>query len=65
MKLRQLVKDLVDHDMDAEIYVHAASGTKFLEIEKLDQCLERALGDTEGSRVVLRCYALEPIAECP
>lgn len=61
MKLRDLIKELVNHDMDSDVTVHAANGTRLLNIEGIDDHSERIEGDTDEPRLTLMCFK----SECP
>lgn len=63
MKLRDLIKELVNHDMDSDVTVHAANGTVLLRIESIHDHKERTLGDSNEPRLTLVCYkSQEPAA---
>lgn len=59
MKLRDLIKELVNHDMDSDVTVLAANGTHALNIEYIHDHKERTEGDTDEPRLTLMCFKSE------
>lgn len=59
MKLRDLIKELVNHDMDSDVTVLAANGTHALNIECIHDNKERPVGDTDEPRLTLICFRSE------
>jgi len=56
MKLRDLIKELVNYDMESDVTIHAANGTVPLKIERFHDHQERTEGDTDEPRLTLVCY---------
>ena len=56
MKLRDLIKQLMNYDMDSIVTIHAANGTVPLNIERFNDHIERADGDTDEPRLTLACF---------
>ena len=56
MKLRDLIKHLINYDMDSIVTIHAANGTVPLNIERFDNHRERAVDDTDEPRLTLACF---------
>jgi hypothetical protein len=56
MKLRELIEKLNHYDMDSDVTVHAANGTKSLKIKSFNLHTEREMGDTTEPRLTLICY---------
>ena len=56
MKLRDLIKQLMNYDMDSIVTIHAANGTVPLNIERFDDHIERADGDTDEPRLTFVCF---------
>ena len=64
MKLRDLIKELVNYDMDSDVNIHAANGTIPLKIEGFHDHQERTAGDTDEPRLTLVCYeSQDPLCE--
>jgi hypothetical protein len=56
MKLRELIEKLNEYNMDSDVTVHVANGTKSLEIKSFNPHTEREMGDTTEPRLTLICY---------
>lgn len=62
MKLRDLIKELVNYDMDSDVTIHAENGTQLLDIEGFHDHKERTVGDSEEPRLTLVCFkSQEPV----
>ena len=59
MKLRNLIKELINYDMESDVTVLAANGTHVLDIACIHDHKERPVGDTDEPRLTLMCFNSE------
>lgn len=62
MKLKELIIQLLNCDMNSDVTIHAANGTHLLPVMRISDCKERTEGDTDEPRVCIMCYDVQPAA---
>lgn len=62
MKLKDLIIQLLNCDMNSEVLIHPANGSHMLPAMRISDCKERTEGDTDEPRVCIMCYDQEPCA---
>ncbi len=62
MKLKDLIIQLLNCEMNSDVLVHPANGGPMLTPLRISDCKERPEGDTDEPRVCIICYDQEPAA---